>query len=299
MPGLELVPLETGEAAEYWKAFVAGRNDLASANFVVHLEHYLGQPPEDQRTYFAFKENGRVVGTVRIGGAKPGEPSNVLSFFSLVPEAREWARDAILAAAEPMIANGASSIVASYDDSYSEVFTKLGFQERFARMRMEVLPSRRDKPAVPMTHPEATDVEDVATFLMAVYDGHMEQPFGLHVGPPAEWRDYMTSIWKGVSGTYTPLASWLTRDDAGLAGASLVSTWMGTPLLAELGVRKDRRGQGLGRALVTATMNALIDLGYDRLSLYVTLGNDPAIHLYEGLGFRQAGGRTLSAVLEL
>ncbi|TLZ48433.1 MAG: GNAT family N-acetyltransferase, partial [Methanobacteriota archaeon] len=65
------------------------------------------------------------------------------------------------------------------------------------------------------------------------------------------------------------------------------------------GVRKDRRGQGLARALLTATENALVDLGHDRLSLYVTLGNDPAIRLYDRMGFHQVGARTVSAVLEL
>ncbi len=300
MPGLELVPLESGEADAYWKAFVAGRNDLASPNFVVHLEHYLAQPPEDQQTYFAFKENGRIVGTARIGGLKPGEPSNVLSFFSLVPEARGWARDAILAATEPMIANGASQILASYDDSYADVFAKLGFRERFSRMRMEVAPlGKREKPPVEMAHPEATDVDDISAFLMGVYEGHIDQKFGLHVGPPEEWRQYVTSIWKGEGGKYLPLASWLIRDDAGLAGVSLVSEWMGAPLVTEVGVRTDRQRHGLGRALLTASANALTDLGYDRLSLYVTIGNDPAVRLYEAFGFRQAGGRTIAAALDL
>jgi len=299
MPGLELVPLESSEADAYWKAYVAGRSDLPSANFVTYYERYLKQPPEDQQTYFAFKENGEVVGTVRIAGSEPGAPSNALSFFSLVPSARGWARDAILAATEPIIANGASKVLASYDDSYTEPFSKLGFRETFSRMRMEAAIAKGEKPAIPLAHPEATDVDDVAVFLNGVYEGHIEQAFGMHVGTPAEWRDYVTSIWKGESGTYAPLASWLTRDDAGLAGVSLATVWMGAPLVSEIGVRKDRRGQGLARALLTATENALVDLGHDRLSLYVTLGNDPAIRLYDRMGFHQVGARTVSAVLEL
>jgi ribosomal protein S18 acetylase RimI-like enzyme len=46
-------------------------------------------------------------------------------------------------------------------------------------------------------------------------------------------------------------------------------------------------------------MNALVDLGYDRLALYVTIGNDPAVHLYESMGFRKEGARNVNAVLEL
>jgi len=291
MPGLEIAPLETADAAAYWQAHVAGRTDLPSPSFLVHMERYLRLPPEEQRTYFAFLEGGRIVGTVRLADA--------ITFFSLVPEARSWTRDAVLLATEPFIAKGAEKVVASYDDSYSAAFTGLGFRETFSRMRMEARRTKVDKPALPMSHPEATDVDDIAAFLMAAYEGHMEQAFGMHVGPPEEWRDYATSIWKGETGTYLPLASWLARDDAGLAAALLTTLWMGTPLVSELAVRKDRRRQGLARALLAATTNALVDLGHDRLALYVTMGNDPAIRLYEDLGFRQAGGRTVSAVLEI
>lgn len=299
MAGLELVPLETGEADDYWRAYVAGRADLPASNFVVHMERYLGLPPEDQATYFAFKDAGKIVGTVRLAGSAPGNPSDTLSFFSLTHEARGWARDAILAAVEPLIANGVERVHASYDDSYADVFTKLGFVERFSRTRMEAPLAKGENPDVPMAHPEATDVEDIAAFFMAAYEGHLEQGFGMHVGTAEEWRDYVTSIWKGESGSYLPLGSWLTRDDAGLAGVALATVWMGTPLLSEIGVRRDRRRQGLARALLSATRGALADLGYDRISLYVTVGNDPAIRLYETAGFRQVGARTIGAVLEL
>ena len=261
MPGLELVPLETSEADDYWKAFVAGRSDQPTTNFVAHMERYLRLPPEEQQTYFSFQENGRIVGTVRIGASSLTEASNALTFFSLLPEARGWTRDAILLATEPLIANGASAIQASYDDTYAEAFTKAGFVERFARIRMEAHPLvKRESPEVAVAHPEATDVEDIALFLMAAYEGHMEQQFGMHVGSAAEWNDYVTSIWKGETGTYLPLGSWLTRDDVGIAGVALTSYWMGAPLLAEIGVRKDRRGQGIARGLLIATANALVDL---------------------------------------
>jgi len=300
MVGLEMVPLETHDAAEFWKAFVAGRADQPTGNFVSHLDRYLREPPEVQRTYFAFRENERIVGTVRIGSPVPGEPSDSLSFFSLVPEARGWTRDAILAAVDPVIGKGAGKVFAAFDETYSADFMKLGFVERYSRMRMELSPLvKREPSALPLAHPEATDVDDVSAFLMRAYEGHMEQQFGMHVGSAAEWNDYVTSIWKGETGTYLPLGSWLTRDDVGIAGVALTSYWMGAPLLAEIGVRKDRRGQGIARGLLIATANALVDLDYDRLALYVTIGNDPAIRLYETLGFQTRGARSVSAVLSL
>ena len=73
---------------------------------------------------------------------------------------------------------------------------------------------------------------------------------------------------------------------------------MGMPLVAELGVAKARRGQGVGRSLLEAVMNRLAGLDQPRLALYVTLGNDPAVSLYRSLGFAQVGGESVTARLE-
>ena len=291
MPGLELVPLDSSEAEAYFKVFVAGRSDLPNPDPIVHLDRYLAMPPEEQRTYFAFKESGGIVGTVRLVGSE-------ISFFSLLPDERRWTRDAILLAVEPIIAAGAEKIVANFEEAYSPGYEKLGFVERFSRLRMEAPVAKRDPPAIPMAHPEAMDVDGVTALLLAVYDGHLEQQFGMHVGGPQEWREYVTGIWKGETGTYLPLASWTARDERGLAGISLVTLWMGMPLLAEIGVRKDLRGRGLGRALLTSSLNSLADLNHDRLALYVTVGNDSAIALYKSFGF-EAVARTVTAVREL
>ncbi len=292
MAGLDLEPLTSAEAEAFWRAFLAGRTDVPTTDPRVHIDRYLALPLEEQRTYFAFKEGGRIVGTVRLAG-------NVIGTFSLLPEERRWTRDAILLATTPVLEGGADRIVASLEDSYLADFEKLGFTERFSRIRMEAPVTKADQPEVPMAHPEITDLEDIMRFLMGAYEGHIEQTFGMHRGTEEEWRDYVTGIWKGDSGTYLPLASWAVRDPSGVAGVSLATHWMGAPLLSELGVRKDRRGKGLGRALVIQTMNALADLAYDRLGLYVTVGNDPAMALYKSLGFRQIGGRSVNAVREL
>ena len=292
MPGVQLIPLETPEAEAFWRTFLAGRTDVPTTDLRVHLDRYLALPLDEQRTYYAFKEGGRIIGTVRLAG-------NFIGTFSILPEERRWTRDAILLGTTPILEGGADRIVASLEDSYLKDFEDLGFTERFSRFRMEAPVRKMDPPSVPMSHPEVTDLEDIMRFLIGVYEGHIEQTFGMHTGTEAEWRDYVTGIWKGESGSYLPLASWAVRDPSGMAGVALATHWMGSPLLSELGVRKDRRGEGLGRALVVQTMNALADLTYERLGLYVTLGNDPAIALYKSLGFTQVGGRSVSAVREM
>ena len=95
-----------------------------------------------------------------------------------------------------------------------------------------------------------------------------------------------------------PDASYVNLEGPRIAGAILVTHWMGMPLVAELGVAKERRGKGIGRALLQAAMNRLEGLGEPRLALYVTVGNDPAVALYRSMGFLQVGGQSVTARLD-
>ena len=63
-----------------------------------------------------------------------------------------------------------------------------------------------------------------------------------------------------------------------------------SPMIPELtiGVRADVRGQGLGHALLQTLMTLAQSQGYAALSLSVDR-NNPALHLYERFGFRDAG----------
>ena len=62
-----------------------------------------------------------------------------------------------------------------------------------------------------------------------------------------------------------------------------------SPTIPELtiGVRADARGQGIGQALLQALIALAQSQGYAALSLSVDR-NNPALHLYERLGFRDA-----------
>jgi ribosomal protein S18 acetylase RimI-like enzyme len=55
--------------------------------------------------------------------------------------------------------------------------------------------------------------------------------------------------------------------------------------LAELYVRPDLRGQGLGRRLLTAAMDHAVDRGATYLDLSTTSADTAAVALYESLGF--------------
>ena len=146
--------------------------------------------------------------------------------------------------------------------------------------------------------PEEGEIARLTAFLMAVYEGHMEQQYGLHTGTEEEWREYVGGLLKGDSGRFMPDASFVGMEGTGIAGAILLTHWMGMPLVAELGVAKGQRGRGLGRGLLQAAMNRLEGLGERRLALYVTIGNDPAVALYRSAGFAQVGGQSVTARLE-
>lgn len=152
---------------------------------------------------------------------------------------------------------------------------------------------------VDLRPPEEREVLGLTRFFMEAYEGHMEQRFGIHVGPEAEWREYIIGILKGTeAGRFMPDASFVILESDRVVAAILVNHWMGMPLVADLAVAKDRRGRGFGRTLVRAAMDRLAQVGEPRLALYTTIGNDPAIALYTALGFAQVGGRSVTARLQ-
>ena len=61
--------------------------------------------------------------------------------------------------------------------------------------------------------------------------------------------------------------------------------------MMNLAVREDARRQGIARSLVLALCRELSKKGVKTLTLEVRDSNEPAIRLYEALGFSQAGKR--------
>jgi len=287
-----LEPLPTTKAHEYWRVFVSGRSDLPTEDLNVHLDRYLALRPEEQRSHFAVLKEDRIIGTVRLGPAE-------ISGFSMEPGSVGEAAGALLRAMDLLRAGGAAAITAHYEDRYEAAFASLGFRRVFARVRMRAPTRKRTAdPGFTLQPPEEGEVLGLTKFLMDVYEGHMEQQYGMHAGSEDEWRGYVGGLFKGDSGRYMPDVSYVALEGDRIIGAILVTYWMGAPLVAELGVAKDRRGKGVGRALLEATMHRLAYLDERGLSLYVTVGNDPAFSLYHSLGFAQVGGQSVTARLD-
>src|SRR2546428_8519233 len=195
---LSLEPLQTTDAHAYWQTFVSGRTDLPTSDLKVHLDRYLALPPEEQRSHFSVKRDGRIIGTVRLGPAE-------ISGFSMDPTSREEVAGALLKSMDLLRAGGATTITAHFEDLYESAFTSLGFQRVFARMRMEAPTKRGDAPAnLKLQPPEEDEVLGLTKLLMDVYAGHMEQQYGIHTGPEDERRRHVVGHFQRDCGQFTP-----------------------------------------------------------------------------------------------
>ncbi len=97
-------------------------------------------------------------------------------------------------------------------------------------------------------------------------------------------------------GTHTqlvPNATWLLiHDDAAHRCESDCGTIQGlAPIpdsgaIQNVGIVPEHRGLGLGRALVQAALHGFRASGLTHVSLEVTAANEPAVRLYQSLGFR-------------
>lgn len=89
-----------------------------------------------------------------------------------------------------------------------------------------------------------------------------------------------------------PLSLWLVAmDGEKLVGYIGSQTVLGEGDMMNLAVSPEYRRQGVGEGLVSALVAALSEKGATRLALEVRATNDPAIALYEKLGFLVAGRR--------
>src|SRR3989454_6210064 len=114
-------------------------------------------------------------------------------------------------------------------------------------MRMEAPTKRSDVVNIKLQPPEEAEVLGLTTFLMQVYDGHMEQQHGIHVGAEEEWRGYGAGLFTGGSRPHMPPAASAAVGGGRSVRAAPITHPIGMPPVAELrGAQKHRRA-GVGR----------------------------------------------------
>src|SRR5207249_11138649 len=102
---LQLEPLQTTEAHAYWRVFLSGRTDLPTGDLKIHLDRYLGLTPEEQRSHFSAKKDGRIIETLRRA------PSDI-SGFSIDPSCSPETATFLLTAVHIRRAGGATALAA-------------------------------------------------------------------------------------------------------------------------------------------------------------------------------------------
>ncbi|WP_237228747.1 GNAT family N-acetyltransferase [Rubinisphaera sp. JC750] len=107
-------------------------------------------------------------------------------------------------------------------------------------------------------------------------------------------RKLMSDI--AYQSNFLPRATWLIEDTTAAAGKHRYSHYCGTiqgmsrafrvGAIQNVGITREYRGQGLGKALVARSLIGFAESGVQRVFLDVTAANVQAVALYERLGFR-------------
>jgi GNAT superfamily N-acetyltransferase len=129
-----------------------------------------------------------------------------------------------------------------------------------------------------------SDKEALAVLLYAAYRGTIDDEGD-------SFADALVEIERTFHGDYgrlLPETSFVVEDGEFLSSACLVSFFEphAAPLVVFLITRPEAKRRGLARQLLEQSINALLDAGTSRLTLFITDGNEPAKRLYEALGFR-------------
>lgn len=153
-----------------------------------------------------------------------------------------------------------------------------------ARSRLEMtlklnpLPNPGNWPARPV---RPDDAPALAALMLDAYRGTIDDEGETVEEALAE----VNAMLDGKYGPWLADASFVVELDGRLAAASVITLWLDIPLVAQIFTHPAYTNRGLGKFLLTRSINALYDQGYEELVLYVTEGNDSAQHLYTILGF--------------
>lgn len=129
--------------------------------------------------------------------------------------------------------------------------------------------------------------EETARLIVAAYQGHVDSHINDQYRTPAGARRFLMNIvqYPGC-GTFFGPASWAAVSGNELVGvslASLVAPDVGH--ITQVCISPATRGTALGYELVRQSLMSLAARGCQSVSLTVTTANQPAVRLYERMGF--------------
>lgn len=144
--------------------------------------------------------------------------------------------------------------------------------------------SLQDFPAPPaegLRCPAAHDIDALGELMYRAYVGTIDHHGESRDDAVAEVR----RTFAGAYGSFDPEHSSVAERAGRLVSATLVTRWQSRPFVAFTMTDPAFGRQGLARATLERTMHLLHQDGETELRLVVTLGNEPALRLYESLSF--------------
>ena len=268
----------TLDDAERLAAFM-GRCTLAHQGFrrdsVAEIRQRLTRPGTDPELDSWLVEDGDVVGFAQVWV----EPAAVVCYMRVDPAHRNRGVATELFArardrAGELEATALHATSWPNDDAAAPFLEAQGFQpiRYFSLMTRDFdgAPEAAEVPARPLAGGE--DLRPVFEAVRAVFPEQQSYDAWLH-----EYEDADPTLW------------FVVEDDAGIAGFALCLPELPEDpeagYVAELGVREDRRGKGLGLALLQQTFVEFHRRGKQRVSLHVDVDNlTGALRLYEKAG---------------
>ena len=130
---------------------------------------------------------------------------------------------------------------------------------------------------------------DALSELMTEYYGWVESKLTELDGPEIAVARLVSDMWADIDSYLPPKGCLILAhdDDGALAGSGFLHEIApGVGEMKRLFVRPAAQGQGLGRRLVEARIDAARMLGWRAVCADTARGNTPMLKLYESLGFR-------------
>ncbi len=132
------------------------------------------------------------------------------------------------------------------------------------------------------------EISKVAQLIFESHLGSLDAALNMTYATPAHCRHFVeTVVLRSGCGRFDPVASFAVDGREGPEGVIIASRLSrANGHICQVSVRPQAQGQGLGEALVLASLQALRRQGFSVASLSVTVGNQRAYRMYEHLGFR-------------
>lgn len=125
-------------------------------------------------------------------------------------------------------------------------------------------------------------LEDISELLLRSYENTVDWIEG---STHQDARDAIQGALEGDYGDFQPLASGLLLNEKGLpVSGILCSTYESEPFIVFTFTDPLHTNKGLARKLIRHAASHFLSQGFSSMHLYVT-ANNPALHLYENLGF--------------